>query len=619
MRASVHQEVGMRNSKCFLILSICLLLVTASILFSQTEEVKQIFEQNLPSVILFSSFGEDEEVIGKGSGFIIGEKILATSYALVSQAKSAEGTDYKGKKVKFEGILAVDRNFGIALVEINRKDPVLTLGVAGNLERGNKAYGIGANEAGELSLSEGEIFNFHDYKFQRLIETSLTVPEGYNGGPVLDSAGKIVGMMIFLDINQKIIVPSEVISLLPKTQPVTKFKDWKGEDYFSTLDGADFASKVFLSMNNSGKAEKFLKKIIEIKPDDLEVLAQLASVYSDQRDFSSAITTYKKIIDLSPSNEDAFYGMGLVYLKMMNWNDAVSSLSRAVELNPDRKEAYFQIATAHQELKEFDKAAEAYKKFIATNPAQPFESYNLLGRCLLELGQYSEAAEAFRQALKGIPDDVNITYKLAQSYEKAGQLDQAAETFIKLAEMEPDDAKIYYNTIINMYNNAKMPDKAAEAARKLVELNPNDSDALFNLGFMFVQMKKYEEAIEMLNRVIELNPSMEYAHLNVGFSYYSLKQYSKAIEAYSKTVEIFPENADAWMFIGMSYMQLKNWSKAVDPLKKSIELRPESGSAYYNLAICYLNLRDNYSAREIYDRLLTVDPNLAQQLKKYIK
>lgn len=619
MCALVHQEVGMINFKSILFLSIFLLLVPSSPLISQTENVEQIFEQNVPSVILFSTFGEDGELIGKGSGFLVGEKILATSYSLFSQAKSAEGLDYKGKKVKFDGIVAVDKKFGLALVQINRKDPVMTLGASTDLERGEKVFAMGANEGGELSLSEGEIFNFHEYAFQRLIETSLSVPEAYNGGPVLDPTGKVIGIMIFLDIGQKIIVPSEAVDLLPKTQSVTKFKDWQGEDYFASLEGAEFASKIFLSMNNSGKAAKFLKRIIELKPNDLQVLTQLASVYSDQRDFSSAISTYKKITEISPGRDDAYYGLGLVYLKMMNWKDAITPLTKAVELNPKNNEAYFYIATAHQELKEFAQAAEAYKKFIATNPEQPYEAYNNLGRCLMEMGQYSEAADAFLGALKGIPDDVNITYKLAQAYEKAGQLDKAAETFAKLAEIDPEEAKIYYNTIINMYNNAKMPEKAAEAAQKLIELNPNDSDALFNLGFMFVQMKKYEEAIDVLNRVIELNPSMEYAYLNIGFSYYSLKQFAKAIEAYSKTVELFPENPDAWMFLGMSYMQLKNWSKAVDPLKKSIELRPDSGSAYYNLAICYLNLHDNYSARDIYEKLQKVDPNMAQQLKKYIK
>jgi tetratricopeptide (TPR) repeat protein len=609
----------MKCKKYALILIIVLLLVPSPMLFSQSEGAEQILEQHLPSMITFATFGEDKEEISKGTGFIIGEKIMVTSYALFSQAKSAEGLDYKGKKIKIEGILAVDKNFGIALVQINRKSPSLPLGNSDGVERSNKIFAIGANEAEEFSLFEGEVFNFHEYKSQRMIETTLSLPETYNGGPVLDSAGQVIGMVVFLDVGKKIIVPSIVLDLLPKTNVVTKLKDWQPEDYFATIEGASFASKIFYSMNNTSKAEKFLKKILEFKPDDLETYDLLAEIYTKQRDYSSAIATYKKITELDVGNDAAQYGMGIVYIRMMNWKEAIPALEKAVHLNPEHKDAYFQIGSAHQELREFDRAGEAFKKFIATGPQAPFDAYNRLGICQMELEQYADAVTSFQGALKGIPDDVNITYKMAQSYEKAGQIEQAAETYYKLAEMSPKDARVYFNTVINMYNSAKMPDKAAEAARKMVGLNPNDPDALFNLGFMLVQMEKYAEAIEILDKVIALTPEMEYAHLNKGFSLYSLKQYTEAIEAYTKTVELFPENADAWMFLGMSHMQLKRWGKAVEPMEKSMELRPESGNAYYNLAICYLNLKDNYSARDVYNKLQSVDPSLAQKLKQYIK
>lgn len=609
----------MRNNKLSLVLTLGLLLVPSSMLFSQSGEAEQILEQNLPSMISFVTFGEDKEEISQGTGFIIGEKIMATSYDLVSQAKSAEGHDYKGKKIKMDGILAFDKNFGIALVQINRKSPILPLGNSDEIERNNKVYALGANEAGEFSFSEGETFNFHDYKSQRMIETTLSLTNTCNGGPVLNSAGQVIGMVVFLDVGKNIIIPSKVLDLLPKTNAGTKFKSWQPEDYFATIEGANLAAKLFYSMNNTSKAEKFLKKVLEFKPDDLETHSLLAEIYTKQRDYSAAISTYKKIIELDANNDDAQYGMGNVYLRMMNWKEAISPLEKAILLNPGHTEAYFQIGSAHQELREFDKAAESYKKFIATGPQQSFDANNRLGICQMELQQYADAVTSFQEALKVMPDDVNITYKMAQSYEKAGQMEQAAETYYKLAEISPKDARIYYNTVINMYNSAKMPDKAAEAAYKMVALNPNDPDALFNLGFMLVQMQKYTEAIDILGKVIALTPEMEYAHLNKAFSLYSLKQYSNAIKAYTNTVELFPENADAWMFLGMSHMQLKSWGKALEPLRKSMELRPESGNAYYNLAICYLNLKDNYSARDVYNKLQSVDPDLAQKLKKYIK
>lgn len=609
----------MKNYKKVFVLALGLLIIIPSIIFSQSEKAQQILEQSLPSMVTFVTYNEANEEISRGTGFIIGEKVMATSYAIICQAKSAEGSDHKGKKVKIDGVLAVDKNFGIVLLEINRKDPVISLGNSDGIERGNEVFAVGANEIGEFSLFEGETFNFHDYKSQRMIETTLSLPDTYEGGPVLDSSGQVIGMVVFLDIGKKIIVPSSVLKLLPQTNAVTKFKNWQPEEYFTTIEGATLAAEVFYSMGNMSKAEKFYKKILEFKPDDLDIHALLADIYTKQRDYSSAITTFNKVIELDPNNATAQYGLGTVHMKMMNWKEAIPPLERSVALDPQNTDAYFQVGLAYHELKEYGNAVEAYKKFVATNPSQPFDAYNRLGLCQMELSQFDDAVVSFQEALKGIPEDVNIMYRLAQSYQKGGKLEQAEETYYKLAELSPRDARVYYNTVINMYNSSQMPEKAAEAARKMIELNPNDPDALFNLGFMLVQMQKYEEAIEILDRVIELNPSMEYAHLNKGFSFYSLKRYSKAIEAYTATVELFPENADAWMFLGMSHMQLKAWGRAVDPLKKAIDLRPESGNAYYNLAICYLNLKDNYSARDVYNNLQSIDPGLAEKLQKYIK
>jgi tetratricopeptide (TPR) repeat protein len=605
--------------KYFLALPLVFLLMPFSVLFSQSEEATNIFENYKQGVITFTVYDEEDEEIAQGSGFLIGEKILVTSYGLVCQANEAEGLDYRGKKVKFDGILSVDKEFGIALVQVNRKDPILALGNSDGLDRSSELYAIGGNEVGEISFSEGEVFNFHQIKSRRLIESSLSIPDEYNGAPVFDSTGQVVGMIIFLDIGKNIIVPSNIIKNLPQTKSETKFKNWQKENYFSTLEGAYFAAEAFYALNDTGKAEKFLKKVIELKPNDLHAYLLLASVYYNQRAYSSALTTYQKIIELNPNRDDAHFGLGLVNLKMMKWKEAIPPLKRAVQLNQDNKEAYLHIGTAHQELQEFEEAIDAYKQYLNTNPNQPWDVYTQLGVCQMEAGEYAGAVNSFNKALEGYGDDITILYKLAQAYEKAGQIDQAAATYEKLAQITPEDAKRYYNMVIMMYNTAKMPEKAAEVAKKLVELDPNDTEALYNLGYMYVQMENYESAIEIFSKVIEKSPGMEYAHLQLGYSYTQLKQYAKAAEAYKNMVEIFPNNEDAWFGLGIAYMQQKKYSEGVEPLKKVIELNPSRAYAYYNLAISYLNLRDNYSAREIYNQLNKVDPDLAKKLKQYIK
>ena len=98
-----------------------------------------------------------------------------------------------------------------------------------------------------------------------------------------------------------------------------------------------------------------------------------------------------------------------------------------------------------------------------------------------------------------------------------------------------------------------------------------------------------------------------------------MKKYKEAVESFKKFVEVTPDNADAWHNMAVGYMQLKKFDAALEPLRKSIELRPDYGTAYYNLAICYLNLKDDFSAREVYNKLKGIDSALAQKLKKYLK
>jgi len=65
-------------------------------------------------------------------------------------------------------------------------------------------------------------------------------------------------------------------------------------------------------------------------------------------------------------------------------------------------------------------------------------------------------------------------------------------------------------------------------------------------------------------------------------------------------------------------MQLKQFENALQPMEKAVELNPNNAPAQFNLAVVYLNLGDNYSARAIYRKLQTLDPGLAERLRKLL-
>jgi len=596
------------------------ILTFFSLASSQSQQASDVFEATKRSVIHIVSLGEDKEEISTGTGFIIDRGILVTNYHLISQASKVEGRDFKGKKVKIEGILAFDRNLDIALLKIKSKAAPLILANSDNLEIGKNLFSVGGYEVGEIKVIEGTVKNILVASPNiKIFDTEFTFPRTFCGSPLLDSSGQVMGIIFVLQKGKKFALSGNLLKSISREITVTKFKNLKKEDYFYTFEGAFFAGKVFFELNDTWEAERHMKNVIIQNPDNMQAYSLLASIYSKQRNYSDAITTYQKIIDLDPNQDTAHMELGLVYLKMREWEKAIPSLEKAVKLNIDNKGAYFYIGNAYEELKEFDKAVETYKEYLKLSPKNSGDTYHRIGMCELQLGRFENAVISLQEAMKEKSQDIKLHNQLADAYHKLGQYDKAAEIYYNLAQINTEDARLYYSTIMRMYNEAKEPEKALEAIKNIIELDPNDTDSLYNLGYMNIQMKNYNEAIDSFKKLVEIRPDMEYAYLQLGFCYTKLKKFTDAVEIYKKMAEIFPDNADAWFGIGISYMQMKRFNSATEPLERAITLRPDNGTYYYNLAVAYLNLQDNYSARLMYNKLKDLDPNLARKLEKILR
>jgi len=610
-----------RGNKIKWIILFTLIFFPSALIFSQTEQAQEILEKNQAGVVYLTVLGDDKEIISEGSGFVVGQGVMATSYLLVSQAKSLVGNNFKGKKVKIEGILAVDKNLNLALLKIKGKTPALIMGNSDELNMGKKIYAVGSDETGEIGASEGTVRNILELEpTKRFVETSLSIPQSFNGAPLIDVNGKVLGMIVFLERRLKFILPSNLMKTVQK-KSLVKFKDYQHEDYLETFEGAFLAGKVASLLDETGRAQNYLEKVVELSPVNIEPISLLASVYNNQRNYQKAVSAYQKVIELDNNRDDAHYQLGIVFLRLGKYRDAIAPLQKSVELNPDHKDAHFYTGNAYKELKEHAKAVEAYENYLNLKPENPWEGYYRLGLCRIELKQLEEAITALNEAAKEKPQDIKTNYYLAQAYDQANQYEKAEETYKLLAKLSPEEATNYYKTILFMYDKAGNHEKAIEAAKSIIELKPDSTGDIYNLGLMYQKQKKYDEAIKTFNEVLAINPADEYSHSNIGYIYYTQKKYNKSIAAFKKHVELFPDNADGWFYIGICNMQLKKFDAALEPLKKTIELRLDysNGNAIYNLAICYLNLHDNYSAKELYNKLTGVNPQLAQKLKQHIR
>lgn len=607
------------TAKARFLMFLAISLAAGQFLFSQTQESEDLFDKHKEGVISLYAYGDDKELIAKGVGFGLSQDIIATSYHLVSQAAEVQGINFKGKKMKVEGIIGVDRDFDIALLKLKGKVDAIPVGSAEGMESGARLFALGANESGEITIAEGTVTAVRPLGGnQSVIISSISMPEGFSGGPLLDLNGRVIGLIVVLE-RSRVGIPADAWKSLPMAGRITDFKDWNKEDYLVTFEGAYLAGRIFGLTDENANAQRYLEKAVQLKPDVVDAQALLADVYAKQRNFDAAVGAFQKVIALDPKRTAAHFELGGIFVRMQRWNDAAAALEKAIALDGVPAEAFFQLGTAYEELRDFAKAADAYDRFLKMRPENAWMGYLRLGSCRMELQQYELAVVALQEAQKAQPRDIKVNYTLAQAYRMAQQYDQAQAVLQGLAELNPVDASTYYSDIVKMYDEAGQNENAIAAARKVIQLNPDSEIAIYNLAIMFQKLERYEEAIATFQEALAIKPDYDVAHYNIGSCYLNLKMYKESIEAFRNYVALVPDNADAWLQIGVCYMQLKDYDSALEPLKKCVELRPDYGVALFNLAVVYLNLKDNYSARDVYRTLVTVDPELAERLKKYLR
>jgi tetratricopeptide (TPR) repeat protein len=607
------------TSKARVLVALSLFLAAGISLYSQTQESADLFDKYKEGVVSLYVYGDNKELVAKGVGFGLSQDVIATSYHLVSQATEVQGINIKGKKMKVEGIIGVDRELDFALLKLKGKVDAIPVGSSAGLESGVRLFALGANESGEITIAEGTVMDIHSLAGgQSIIISTMSMPQAFSGGPLLDLNGQVVGLIVVLD-RSRVGIPSDAWKGLPTAGRITEFKDWNKEDYFAGFEGAYLAGRIFSLTDETANAQRYLEKAVQLKPNTVEAQALLADVLAKQRNYEAAVSAYQKVIGLDPNRASAYLSLGDIYSRMQRWSEASGALEKAVALDGSQKEAFFQLGTAYEQQREFAKAADAYDRFLKLGPENAWMGYLRLGACRMELQQYEPAVIALEEAQKAQPRDLKVNYSLAQAYKMARQFDKAEATLQNLAEINPVDASTYYGDIVKMYDEAGQNEKAIGAAKKVIELNPDSEAAVYNLAIMFQKLERYEEAIAAFRQALAIKPDYDVAYYNIGSCYLNLKMYKESIDAFKNYVALVPDNADAWLQIGVCYMQLKDFDSALEPLRKCVEMRPDYGVALFNLAVVYLNLKDNYAAREVYRTLVTVDPDLAERLKKYLR
>lgn len=156
-------------------------------------------------------------------------------------------------------------------------------------------------------------------------------------------------------------------------------------------------------------------------------------------------------------------GFGLVTLQATAaWKDVFTLWSHTVEVDPGSQTASFNLANELGRRKDLEGAAGLYRQALACKPNRFFKTNDLLpriwynlGRASFLTGDYKGADEAFEEALKSTPENVNALVNHAIVLIELKRSAEAEAALMKALSIDPRHCDVLYNMAVFRHRHGK--------------------------------------------------------------------------------------------------------------------------------------------------------------------
>lgn len=203
----------------------CLCFIASGYSYAQTP--RDIAQKSLLSVVMLVMEDVNSQPTALGSGFFVGENVVATNLHIIRNSESGYAK-IVGEKSGYDitGIVGIDTQMDLVLLEVaNVKASPLPLGDSQQVAVGDEVYVVGNPQGLEGTFSKGIISGIRNFNTKSILQITAPISPGSSGGPVLNNKGEVIGVAVATlkgGQNLNFAIPVSYLSrLLTKLEPPT--------------------------------------------------------------------------------------------------------------------------------------------------------------------------------------------------------------------------------------------------------------------------------------------------------------------------------------------------------------------------------------------------------------
>lgn len=239
-----------------------------------------------------------------------------------------------------------------------------------------------------------------------------------------------------------------------------------------------------------------LEEIVRQNPDDPQARLSLAQIYIENGDYANAIQQCQSFLLAYPDDPGALFLLGIAFTQDNQYQAAIDPLTRVVDTRRtsanaaiDRilEVALYNLGSNYLAMQQPETAIAVLEEALGIDHTDA-DAMFLLGKAYAMTGKHDSAVQAYQNAVRFVPDFIEVYQNLADSYQSLNQPLKAAYARGMTAFAQKD------------YNTARKT--LEEAASELIDFSPLH----LGLAMTYEQLGEIEKAIASTNRVLELDP-----------------------------------------------------------------------------------------------------------------